>query len=138
MNIKPFDKNSVELLVYNIRNRIARNISPADILYEVAYDFKTQKIEVPNYSRFVAVISKELSGFEIELCHVIKNNITHEQKYELERLVTSDTGNYILTTLKIIDHERTPAVIQDGVKNFLIIQASYNNGFYRISGVNRQ
>lgn len=126
LNIKPFDKNSVELLAYNIRNRIARNISPADILYEVAYDFKTQKIEVPSYSRFVAVISKELSHFEIELCNVIKINITHEQKYEFERLVTSDTGNYILTTLKIIDHERTPAVIQDGVKNFLIIQACYN------------
>lgn len=136
LEIKPFDNESLGLLTNNIRDRIARNLSPVEILYEVAYLFKSQKIEVPSYNRFVSVISSELGTFEIDLCNVIGDSIIPEQKYEFERLVTSDTGNYILTTLKTIDHERAPAVIQEGVKNFLIIQTIYNNALPLIKKLN--
>lgn len=77
------------------------------------------------YNRFTAVISSELSKFEINLTDTIKTLITDEQQQPLDQLVDPKSDNYQLARLKNIDHDRSPARIHESVKDFQLVQEIY-------------
>jgi len=125
LRIQPFDTDVAKFFVETIRDKVAKHRSPIQILYEVAEICIVRRVEVPSYNRFTTVISSEMSKFEIILANIIKMLITQHQQLLLDNLINSKSNNYQLTQLKNIDHDRSPAKIRANVKDFQLIQETY-------------
>ena len=127
LHILPFDNLALQTFEEIIREKIAKSQSFKQILYEVADILKSRKIEVPTYNRFATVISNESSKFESNLTATIDSLLSKDQREALEALLKPDeANNYVMTKLKIINQERTPAAINNSVRDFQLIKNVYS------------
>ena len=126
LHILPFDNLALQTFEEIIREKIAKSQSFKQIIYEVAEILKSRKIEVPTYNRFATVISNESSKFESNLTATIDLLLSDAQRETLDALLSQDEiNNYVLTKLKIINQERTPAAINNSVRDFQLIKNVY-------------
>jgi len=126
LQITPLNDNSMQIFEETIRDKISKSQALKQVLYEVADIFKTRKIEVPTYNRFAMVISAESSKFEIHLATTIEALLSKTQREALDALLKADEdNNYTLTKLKTINQERTPAAINQSVRDFQLIESIY-------------
>ncbi len=119
LHILPFDNLALQTFEEIIHEKIAKSQSFKQTIYEVAEILKARKIEVPTYNRFATVISNESSKFESNLTVTLELLLSKAQRETLDALLRPDeTNNYVLTKLKIINQERTPAAINNSVRDF--------------------
>ena len=126
LQLLPFDNMALQIFEDSIRDKIAKSQPLKQILYEVVDSFNTRKIEVPSYNRFVRAISVESNRFESNLTNTIETILSKAQQEVLNTLLDSDdNNNYVITKLKNINQQRTPAAITNSVRDFQLIKHVY-------------
>lgn len=122
LGIKSFDVTTAAYITDFIMSQSARATAPKEIFIEVVNQLRQQKIECPSYNRLATIISTEIVNFETKLFGSTTNILTDAQKTKLDDLIRFENGAYVITRLKTINQERTPAAINASVADYCILQ----------------
>lgn len=114
----------IEFFEVNIANMVSKQMHPRKIIFAMMDTLKKKRMEIPNYDKFVRVITKYINDFEEELSSRIKNNISDSQYTLLISL--TDSENNVITKFKIINQSVKPLKIKRSVSGFVIIKNLYN------------
>lgn len=74
-----YNNLDIEFFEANIANMVCKQMHPRKVIFAMMDTLKQKRMEIPNYNKFVRVITKHINDFEEELSSRIKNNISDSQ-----------------------------------------------------------